>query len=45
MGHMLSIESPVPSTPFSRLHKTGRLLKYLTVKRETKTKRKRGNNR
>lgn len=34
-----------PSRPFSRLYKTGRLLKYLTVRKETKTKRKRGNNR
>lgn len=42
MGHMLSIESPVPSTPFSRLYKTGKPLKYLTVKKRNKNKEKEG---
>lgn len=34
-----------PSRPFSGLYKTGRLLKYLTVRKETKTKSESGNNR
>ena len=42
MGHMLSIESRVHQDHSARLYKTGRLLKYLTVRKETKTKRRRG---